>query len=434
MSNYPQDGGRPEQKEEARAAQPVQEPAPAGCQCPYGKPAPAPNKVTRALVYILVGFAAAFVIGFGGYAIFLSVQQNLGSSSAQQEAGDESAAQEDSGDNGVADNPVGSGTDAGFGGLTLAKQSEKTLTAAEVYQAVAPSVAWVTAELDGETVSASGVVLTEDGYVVTAAHAIGYTRGAAVTVATSDGKTQPATVVGYDATADIAVLKADREDLTPAVLADSGDAAIGDAVYTVTAAEGSGYTGVLTRGILSAKGRAVAYDSVSGAYLQTDAVVGEEGSGGALVNTAGQVIGITVSGSYLGGAGESYAIPVDQVQSVIEDLIRQGYVSGKVRLGISGFTLTEQETKAYGVPYGVLIVELEPGSCFDGTDVQAGDIITAIGGKAVEGMEDVGAILKGYAAGDTVEVALCRAAENGGENTAFTVTVTLLSDTGETQQ
>lgn len=438
MTNHPWDDANPVNENEIQPTEPEQAAAPCGnCQCPYGQPAPMPNRGSRILVGILIGLAAAFVIGFGSYAVFLSVQQNLGGSGdangVQQETtssvgnGTETPAEE---------NPVGVGTDADFAGLAFAKQVESSLSAKSLYRALEPSVAAVTVQDGGDTYAASGIILTKDGYLLTTAHAIGYSRSSNVMVTTSDGREQKAVVVGYDSSADVAVLKIDRDDLTPATLAKANTVAVGDPVYAVVTADGELFTGVLTRGIVSAQERNISYDGVSGVgFLQTDAAIGVNGSGGALVNGAGQVVGLAISNSYLGDgyAGESYAIPIEQVRSIVEDIIRQGYVSGKVRLGITGTGLTKAEAKSYGIPQGVVIVEIAADSSFRDADVKVGDIITALDGTAITGMEDVAPILKKHKAGDQLEVELYRM-EDSGDGSSFTVTVTLLDDAGQTQK
>ena len=437
-----------EQEEQpARRAAPDKETetqTPAACgasfRCPYGQPQPTANKGTRTLLSILVGIAAAFVIGFGSYAIFLSVQQDLGGEDSRFPEADLTSAVEEgagSGTDGEPENPVGTGTNADFAGLTLADPAEDSLSPREIYKKLAPSVASVVLhDADADTdYDASAVVLTKDGYLLTTAHAIGYSREGDVTVVIGDGKAQKAVVVGYDQSTDIAVLKVEQSGLTPAVLGRSSSVSPGDWVYAVGAA-GDGDTGkVLTRGILSAASRTLHYDGVNGiTFLQTDASVGTGGSGGALVNDGGQVIGISISSGYLETDGsESYAIPMEQVQSVVEDIIRGGYVSGRVRLGISGITVTQREAESYGVPRGVMIVSIAVDSAFSGTDAKVGDIITAIDGTTVSNMEDVQSILRKHKAGDRAEITLYRVEEEG-DGQEFAVSVKLLDDRGQSQQ
>lgn len=406
------------------------------CDCPYGQPAPAPNKGSRILLWIMVGIAAAFVIGFGSYAIYLSVQDSLASSRIDREQTTVSRPEEAPADDDGTENPVGTGTNPDFAGLVFAGGVDGSLSAKNLFRAVEPSIVTVTLrQTDGELLDYSGIVLTKDGYLLTTAHAVNYSRTADVTVITSDGKSQTAQVVGYDAASDVAVLKVDRRDLSPVTLGKADAVSVGDSIYTVTSAGGEAFHGVLTRGIVSAVDLPVAYDGVSSVTcFQTDASVSWCGDGGALVNGDGQVVGLALSGNYVTGeAGESYAIPIQQIRDVVEDLIRQGYLSGKVRLGITGVTLTESDAQTYGTPQGVAIVTIATDSVFAGTDAVVGDIITAVDGETVTGMDDLLAVLKKYQAGDQVEVTLYRLADTG-EGETLTVTVTLLADEGETQK
>ncbi len=407
--------------------------------CPYGQPPVKPGRGSRILLWIIIGVCAAFVLAFGGYAIFLTfagntAEQQESSSQTLEEAA--SSAQE----SGQVKNPIGTGTSEDFAGISLEEPSDETLSAPDLYRNTAASVAQLLIrEDDGIDSTASAVVLTEDGYLLTTAHAIGYSRETALSAVLPGGKEKEALVVGYDSTADIAVLKINGSSLTPARFASEKTVGIGDWVYAVSA--GSDSTGtedrILTRGIISAKDRKLDYDGVSGiGFLQTDVSVGTGGSGSALVNAAGQVIGINISNRYLEGSytGESYTIPVSQIRDIVKDVIRTGYVSGKTRLGISGVDLTRSEAKEYNVPQGVVIVEIMEDSVFSGTDeVQTGDIITSMDGEVVTSMSEVQQVLKKHRAGDKMVVELYRVADDG-SGSRFTVSITLLADEGQTQK
>ena len=125
-------------------------------------------------------------------------------------------------------------------------------------------------------------------------------------------------------------------------------------------------------------------------------------------------------------------MPMERVSQKITDLIRNGYVTGKVRLGISGIAITQEDADAYGVPKGVVIVEIQKNGGFAETDAQAGDIITKMDGVSIVTMGDISAVLEKHQAGDTIEVELYRMMESG-ESETKTVQVTLKQDTGQTQ-
>ena len=181
-------------------------------------------------------------------------------------------------------------------------------------------------EQDGTVDYNAAVILTKNGYLLTTAHAVDFSRESDLTAVTSDGQKLPASVVGYDSAIDTAVLKVEGKNLKPASLGKDSSVSVGDGVYAVFPGAESKYNGVLTRGIVSAKNRKLSYDSVgTDIFFQTDAAVGYGGSGSALVNGAGQVIGINVSSSYLGEEylGESYAVSIEEIRASVEDLIRK---------------------------------------------------------------------------------------------------------------
>ena len=173
--------------------------------------------------------------------------------------------------------------------------------------------------------------------------------------------------------------------------------------------------------------------------IQTDASINNGNSGGALINEYGQVVGITsakLSGNAFGSAtveGMGFAIPITGAKSIIDDLLAGGYVQGRVRFGIKGTAITQMQAAMYDVPQGFMISEIDEDSCFNGTDVQAYDIITAIDDTETKSLEELANALLNYKPGDTAEIHLFRPNESGVGGEEFTVTVTLLEDKGETQ-
>ncbi|MDD5952720.1 MAG: trypsin-like peptidase domain-containing protein [Oscillospiraceae bacterium] len=426
MKHYPKQTPQPEQELSQQTP----------CQCPYGQPRPRGGKGTRTLIVILIGIASAFVIGFGGYAIFLSVQQHLADDNTQSQGQEDLGGQEqDLFESAETKNTVGTGTDPSFSGLSFHSAAGKGLSASQIFEQIAPSVVSVTVTVDEETYRSSGVILTKDGYALTTASSIGYSRDASVTARTSDNKKHKATVVGYDSTRDLAVLKLEGSGFVAASIGKADTASVGDPVYTVTTADQAKYSGVLTKGILSASNRYLTYDSVSrDGYFQTDAAVSDSGTGGALVNEEGQVIGLTISANALEETESgSYGLALEQVSQQVTDLIQKGYVGGRTRLGIVGSTLTKEEAKRYGVPQGVIVLQIAKDGAFAATDVQEGDIITQMDGTTVTNMAELAAVMEQHKAGDSVEVTLYRVKDDK-DGESYTVTITLKEDSGQTQR
>jgi serine protease Do len=150
----------------------------------------------------------------------------------------------------------------------------------------------------------------------------------------------------------------------------------------------------------------------------------------------GQVVGINTAKIVSSGyEGMGFAIPIKTAQSIVNDLKSQGYVSGRVRLGITGQSVTQSMAQTYQCPQGVMIRDISSDSSFKNTDAQKGDIITKVNGTAVTNLDTLYTEMAKYKPGDTVTVTLYRGAgQQKGSNNTFDVKVTLLEDRGETQQ
>lgn len=246
-------------------------------------------------------------------------------------------------------------------------------------------------------------------------------------------------VVGYDRTTDLAVIKADASGLSPARLGSAAQMKVGEEVIAIGNPGGEDFSFSMTGGYISGLDRHVgSYSSAGMTYIQTDAAINPGNSGGALVNLYGQVIGIN-SSKIVANEYESmgFAIPIDKAQTIINDLMTGGYVTGRVRLGIRGYDVTDSQVYSYGVPYGFIVAEIDEDSSFAGTDVQPGDIITAIDGETVSNLNQISNKLLEYQPGDKVTLTMYRLTTTlaGNENNgkSFDVTITLLADNGETQ-
>lgn len=279
--------------------------------------------------------------------------------------------------------------------------TEGGLTVAEINEKVSPAVVGITGESTAGTGTGTGIVISEDGYIMTNAHVVnGFSN---LTVTMSDETEHSATLVGLDTQTDIAVIKIDASGLTVAELGDSDALQVGDAVVAIGNPLGLDYAGTVTDGIVSALNREVEIQGATMNYIQTDAAINSGNSGGPLVNSAGQVIGINsakIESSVAEGMG--FAIPINEAIPVVNELIENGYVSGRPMIGISGEDIDE-ETAAYNhVPTGVYVTAVESGSAAEKAGIQPGMLITAIDDVEIASVADLNAEKNSHEPGDTV--------------------------------
>ena len=327
-------------------------------------------------------------------------------------------------------NPVAQGEHGGGVNLNYANHNGITptaesgsLTAAQVLEMASESVVEVATELRStdsffrqyvQEGAGSGVILSADGHIVTNNHVI---EGASkVTVRLKNGDSYEAEIKGYDAETDIALLKIDAENLVPAVIGRSGDLKVGDKAYVIGNPLGT-LGGTVTQGIISALNREIDVDGTTMSLLQTDAAVNPGNSGGALFNDQGQLVGVIVaksSGNDVEGLG--FAIPIDEVTPVIDQLGQYGYVRGRISLGMTLLDIENQETaQMYRVSRtGVYVAKVENGSGAQKAGVQAGDCILSMDGGKVDATSDIAALVKQHCVGDTVSMVVYR---NGQEIT-----------------
>ena len=314
-------------------------------------------------------------------------------------------------------------------------QDPKTATTATAAAAkAAPSVVTIYVANSSGSGSGSGVVLTEDGYVLTNNHVVTLDSSGAgtVQVRTADGTLYDATIVGTDPSSDLAVVKLDGVDgLTPATFADSDKVQVGDVAVAIGAPLGLSNT--VTDGIISATGRAVATgstqnDSTVIDAIQTDAAINPGNSGGALVNGAGEVIGIntaiaTVASGIPGGQSESgnigvgFAIPSNTADRIAKELIENGKAT-RAFLGVSARTASGAGNSEE-VGSGAEIVKVESGDAADEAGLKVGDVITAVDDRPVTSSTELTAAVRSHAPGDKVTLTVRRG------NDTQTIDVTL---------
>ncbi len=325
--------------------------------------------------------------------------------------------------------------------------ADGTYTVKGVAELVKPSIVEVYTFTDGAREESdlagtgSGIIISEDGYIITNAHVV---DGSAFTVVLDDNSDYEAELIGSDTKTDLAVLKINVRDLPAAVLGDSDEAYVGENVVAI--GNPAGLTNTVTQGIVSAINRQVRAEDTAFIMncIQTDAAISPGNSGGALVNMYGQVIGITSSkyaSNYLSGnayEGLGFAITINQALPIVEELITQGYVSGRFRVGIT-FLETGTEYAAYyyeqeyGKPMpdgvsGLWIREIDEDCDVANTELQPEDFILSVNGVTVECYDDVLGVLEGFEGGDKV-TAGCARVEEDGTITYFDIEFMLEEDT-----
>ncbi len=272
----------------------------------------------------------------------------------------------------------------------------------------------------------SGIIISEDGYIITNAHVA---TGEAFAVVLDDETEYDAVVIGSDAKTDLAVLKIEAQGLEAAMLGDSDETYVGESVVAI--GNPAGLTGTVTQGIVSAINRQVRAESNAFIMdcIQTDAAISPGNSGGALVNMYGQVIGITSSkyaSNYISGnayEGLGFAITINQALPIVEELISQGYVSGRFRIGIT-FLEAGTEYAAYyyeqeiGEPMpdgvsGLWISEISEDCDIANTELQVNDFLLSMNGEPVDSYDTVLEVLEGFEGGDTVTAECARVEEDG---------------------
>ncbi len=333
----------------------------------------------------------------------------------------------------------------GFGGAILAQNSSRTgkttvqqsnrtaatvsvkkvdgqtlMTPSEVYASTVNSVvsincSAVSTNIFGQQTesasSGSGFIYTADGYIVTNQHVVA--TASSINVTLYNGDTYPATLVGSDSDYDVAVLKIDAKDLPAVTLGSSTDVNVGDTVLAIGNPLGE-LTFSMSQGIVSCVNRAINVEGTPFNMIQVDASINPGNSGGPLMNLYGEVVGI-VSAKYSSYAdttveGLGFAIPINDVQSIIKDIIENGSVGNKAYMAITAGTMTQQMAAQYKInaTEGVFVYSVEDGGAGDKAGLKLGDVITKLNDTQITSMEDLSAAKKGFKAGDTVTLTVLR--------------------------
>ena len=384
------------------ATPPVHPVQPQDAQPPKKKKKFNGKRVARSAVALVLaaamGFAGGFVgAKFGGSGKVV-IQQVAPSSTADNASGSDSS-------------------------ITAASSSGSSLTTEQVADLVSPSVVVITTEQvvysqwswygqnQVESGAGSGVIISSDGYILTCAHVV---DGASTITVTIGDKDYTATLVGEDTTSDIAVIKIDADGLTPATVGNSDSLKVGQSVMAVGNPLGE-LGGTVTGGMISALNRSVTIQGSSSvntmSLIQMDASVSPGNSGGGLFNMNGELVGIVNAKSSSSDAeGLGFAIPINDAIKVAQELLENGYVTGRPYLGITYLAVTDAQTASQlGVnAYGVYVVEVVKGGPAEKAGLQAGDRIVSVDGTEIASKDDLGTLMQKHAAGDTLSITIAR--------------------------
>ena len=312
--------------------------------------------------------------------------------------------QTDVGETTVARAEVGGGTV-----LKIAARPTQALKIQDVYKQVSPSVVSISGTLSDAISYGTGIIMSADGYIITNYHVI---EGCStVTVTLPNDEEYNALLVGSDSQTDLAVLKIDSTDLPAAEFGDSGALVVGDSVYAIGNPLGIELKGTLTDGIISAINRDIYVDGRTMTLLQTNAALNSGNSGGPLINVYGQIIGINtikMSSYYSTIEGLGFAIPISSAKPIVDELIENGFISGRSVIGITASDLSETAAAFYSTIQGVYVESVDTRSDAYRVGIRSGDIIVKINGETVLTMDDLYAIKEGFGVGDTITITVYR--------------------------
>ncbi len=302
-------------------------------------------------------------------------------------------------------------------------QEAGALSLQAIYEKVIPSVASISCQKPGGAGTGTGIVMSQEGYLITNYHVID--NAVSISVRLEGEREYPAQLIGSDEASDLAVLKVEANDLTPAEFGDSNMLRVGDQVVAVGDPLGAELRGTMTDGIISAINRDLSVDGRQMTLLQTNAALNSGNSGGPLINCYGQVIGINtikMSGYSFSTSveGLGFAIPVSIAKPIVDELILNGYVSGRPAIGILADELDLRAQFFYNLPAGVVIIALDEGSDALAKGLEVDDVIVGVNDVRISSLDDLAAAKNGLSSGDQVELTIFR------RGTYYQVAVTLM--------
>lgn len=293
--------------------------------------------------------------------------------------------------------------------LTVTDCGQTELTAQEVYARVSPSVVTVIVQLDDGAAVGTGIIFTGDGYLLTNYHVVA--GGKDCSVALNSDRKYAARYVAGDADSDIAVLKVQAQGLPAAEFGSSDQLRVGDKVYAIGNPLGVELRGTFTDGIVSAINRDVDVDGRTMTLVQTNAALNSGNSGGPLINSFGQVVGINtikMSSAFASIEGLGFAIPSSSMQYIVNDLLQFGEVLPQPLLGIS---VARQGTPLPDGATGIRVQEVEEGSAAQKAGIQIGDVLVSADGEAVTSSAALLRVRRRFNVGDQMTVKVYRSGE-----------------------
>ena len=299
------------------------------------------------------------------------------------------------------------------GGATSTASTTGSKDTTEIAKEVGPAVVGIKSTVQGQMslfggystseAQGSGIIISADGYIVTNNHVVA--DSSSVSVQLNTGSEYAAKVIGADDQTDLAVIKIEpTEELTVANLGDSTKVEVGETAIAIGNPMGLEFFGSVTQGIVSAVNRTVQVDNRTMNLIQTDAAINSGNSGGALVNSKGEVIGINaVKVTTTGVEGMGFAIPISEAKPIISDLLDYGYVNGRPVIGLSTRDVSAYMAQQYGWPQGAQIMSVTTDNARN-AGLQQGDIITKIDDKTISKGSDLTEYKDTKSPGDTVKL------------------------------
>lgn len=311
---------------------------------------------------------------------------------------------------------------------TVNQSAGSAMSVSQVVAAVSDTVVAINTEVETQNFfmqpvtgqsAGSGVIISQDGYILTNNHVIEDATHVSVTL--KNGESYDANLIGVDPETDLAVIKIEAEGLAAAPIGSSSSLAVGDEAIAIGNPLGE-LGGTVTNGIVSAVNRDVTIDNRTMSLLQTNAAINPGNSGGGLFNNQGELIGIVVAkSSGVGVEGLGFAIPIDTAKAVSDDLIANGYVTGRGELGVSIIEVSDSRTAFYyRVPKnGVYLAGINEGSAAERAGLKIGDGILAVDDVEISTASQLQAEIANHKAGDAITLTILR------DNAEKTVKVTL---------